>query len=461
MLIILLFINFLNYKKILWGLFTALLGFFFTFYYYPNIKEEFTECTGRGTFEIASIRHSSAFNQNCFIYRGILKNFRSEDKIYKNLPCSIFFKTKKDEAPRPNGNFSYKVQGKLINKGNFNFVLKTKQPWHQKKRLLSFAEERYSAKEFVKNYLKEIIPDKNVYYFINASTTADVDDQFLYFSFAKTGLQHVLAISGFNFAVLVMFFSFFFKRFLPLKASIYILLMIINLYFLFVGSCPSVQRAWVMIQVALIAQLFTKRYSSVNALGISLLIVCISDPLNLINVGFQLSFLSVGAIFLVYPPIDKWLSRFFKKREDKEIKELSLIAYIGYKISSYLSQAISLNIAINLTILPIVLFHFYKLPFLGFVYNLFIPLFSTLSLILVMISSTLYLIWAPLAYPINLINNLFTAYFLKLITYPPPFLGFYIRVKGLSLELALSLIIIVSLLFVFFKTDSDQEIFRP
>jgi competence protein ComEC len=459
LLLVMLLFNLLNVKKSHLGLIIMIVGYAYALFCYPSIKENFSSpLEGEGYFEPASIKQSSSFNQNCFVYKGLLKTFKTSEKTYKNIPCSIYFKQKKD-ITRPKANFYYSLKGNLIKKQDFTYVLKSKD-WQKKEKLFSLSELRFQAKNFVKSHLKKTLHSSKVFHLLSALITGDVDDQFLYFSFARAGLQHILAISGYHFVTLVIFFSFFFRIFFSKNISIYLLIIIVNLYFLFVGSFPSVQRSWVMIQVALIAQLFTKKYFSLNALGISLIIVCF-DPLSLINKGFQLSFLSVAAILIIYPTVDRYLSNFLKNRTLKEKQELHLVAKFGYKISSFIRQSLSLSIAVNLTILPVVLFCFYKLPILSFIYNLFVPLFISFSIILLMTSMILYLIYTPLAFPINFINELFTQYVLNLVAHPPIALQFYIRNKHLNFEFVMTYIFLILILFIYLQYSNKDQTFEP
>ena len=53
-----------------------------------------------------------------------------------------------------------------------------------------------------------------------------------------------------------------------------------------------------------------------------------------------------------------------------EIKELNIQSKIGYKLLTYIREGVSLLIAVNIFILPVILYHFHKLSCLSFIYNL-------------------------------------------------------------------------------------------
>jgi competence protein ComEC len=188
-----------------------------------------------------------------------------------------------------------------------------------------------------------------------------------------------------------------------------------------------------------------------NALGTSLIITLLFNPLNFTNIGFQLSFLCSFAILLIYPLIEGFSTKLIKKRSLLEKKDLNAISKIAEKLINYLRQCFCLTLSINILILPVVLYHFHKFALISFLYNLFIPFLIGICMILTIIGLIFYFLTPPIGAIVNFINTFFTKYLLKLITYPPTCLQFYIRYKNFSYEAVLIYLIIITLIFLFLR----------
>ncbi|NGX52212.1 MAG: hypothetical protein KR126chlam5_00508 [Candidatus Anoxychlamydiales bacterium] len=430
-------------------------AFAYSLFFYSDIKKIKEPVNGVGYFKISSIKESFSFNRRYYIYSGTLKTFKSDNKkTIKNIKTSIFSK-KKSQA-----NALYKVKGTLIPKENFQFQFHTNN-LKKVKPITNFAHQRFYLKKNFEKFLKKSIFDKSSANFLHTLITGENTSKFLAFSFSKIGLQHVLAISGFHFGIFTLFFSYFLNIFFPKKLVIYILLFLVSLYFLFIGPIVSVQRAFMMIQIALFASIANRRYFALNALGISLIVMLLIDPINILKLGFQLSYLSTFAILLAFPSISKAISKVLKKRDVDEIDDLNIQSKIGYRLLTYIREGVSLLIAVNIFILPVILYHFHKLSCLSFIYNLFIPFLVGISMVLVIFGFIFHFTLPPLGGFINYINTYFTKFILKLITYPPAKIEFYIRYKNLSFEFVIIYIAIITISFLilryYFKIMDSPE----
>lgn len=234
-------------------------------------------------------------------------------------------------------------------------------------------------------------------------------------------------------------------------------MILVNLYFLFLGPLISVQRAYIMILLALFAQIVNRRYFALNALGISLIIILFINPLNIANIGFQLSFLSSFAILLSFPWIEENFSKIIKKRTSLEKTELSYISRLGEKLLVYIRQCIALCISVNIFILPVILYHFHKFAYLSFIYNLFIPFLVGISMTLTILTMLFQFILPPISLAISYINSFFTKCLLNLIIYPPASLQFYLRYKNLSFEFVVSYLIALTIFFIILRYYSKNK----
>ena len=126
-----------------------------------------------------------------------------------------------------------------------------------------------------------------------------------------SGLAHLLAISGLHmgFAALNMFFLArllmclypYFALRLPTKPiAATIALGTALMYWLLAGDSVSVHRAWIMVSLFLFAVLLDKCALSLRNVAISALILLLWKPQQIIQPGFQISFMSVIALIAFF-----------------------------------------------------------------------------------------------------------------------------------------------------------------
>ncbi len=380
---------------------------------------------GSGLFKIESVRSPS---KNLYLYKGRLVRFCSDEKYYNNISCTIAFRGKE----RPNASYDYFVEGTLKNCSNRFISFKPKKglKWSKDLKRINLNEIRFKLKQSLKYMLSKKLKDPLSNSLITSLITGEVDNKLLRFSFARLGLSHVLAISGFHFALVIAFFSFFLNKILPKKCFLVALVIVAVLYFLFIGMTPSVFRAFTLVVMYIIAKLFAKNAFSMNLMGISMLLNLIFMPNDAYHLGFQLSYLSYSSIIIFYPLVFDFLKKIIR---DHNEKELPLISKNVYRVLKYFRCAISLNIAVSFPLLPVLIFYFSKFPIYSLIYNLFIPLFISFLLYLVILA-----IFAPFLF---YLVNFLCKFLLRIILYPPTICEYSLIYKGLSLNLLLMFLI--------------------
>lgn len=373
-------------------------------------------CTAR--FSIATLQvHQTPFQKN-LQYQGTLylKNGR--------FPCKIVHPKKAD---RPSAARDYLVKGTLLAQEDFSFVFKAKQ-WQPIEGSWSLAELRFQAKDKVREFLANRLQKPKTASFLSALATGDGIDRQIAYEFGRLGIQHLLAISGFHFGVLMASLSFFLGFFLPPRWKWGALLVCMTLYFVFIGGTPAVQRAWIATTLFILGKLTKRRIISLNILGAALLIELLWNPLNAANLGFQFSFGSCFGILLLYRPILQGLSRFFPKRKAEAALTLSLPAQIVHLVNSSLKRSLSLTLAVNIAILPILFYHFGKFPLLSLLYNLFFPPLVGMALI-GLIGAALFFCLSGSGVLFHWVGT-FCDQLLDLAAYPPLFLDRAIYYKS-------------------------------
>jgi competence protein ComEC len=405
---------------------------------FPVLKDHRSD--GVAYFSISTLKpHSSPFHKS-LLYKGTIKTFASkEGQHFHNIPCFIY--TPKS-SKRPLANCDYVIHGSLCQKGPFIYVLKPdkKKPWQPVEKTFSSAEWRYQAQDSVKQHLAERIPDKQARTFLLSMLTGEIEERLLSFQFGKLGMQHILGVSGFQFALFAVLLSWLLRRFLPRAIAACILLLLLSAYFLFLGDSPPVQRGWIAILVVIVGDLLGRKTTALNALGVGLICALMLDPLVITNIGFQLSFLCTAGILCLYKSCETLFEKLLPKRPLGDLIEMSRFQQHGYIASALIRKSLALNIAVHLCALPAVLFLFHKFPLLSLAYNLFFPFWAGISFLLLLISLPISLLIPPLGLWLHHLNSSFTSTLLQLVIHPPAILDFYIRTKTFPFPLLITLL---------------------
>jgi hypothetical protein len=122
-----------------------------------------------------------------------------------------------------------------------------------------------------------------------------------------------------------------------------------------------------------------------NTLGISALILTLSQPELLASIGFQLSYLAVIGILIIFPSLYNLVN--FKN-----------------KVSNYLWGLVCVSIAAQLAVLPLSIFYFNQMPSYFLLANLFVIPMATINLTIGLLASLFY--WSSsLAYIFGWVLN--------------------------------------------------------
>lgn len=117
--------------------------------------------------------------------------------------------------------------------------------------------------------------------------------------FRRSGLSHVLCISGMHLAIILGLFAGIFKRLTVHKnIGIFLLFCICVFYILLTGVQISVLRAGIMAMCSYSAMLENKKSDGINTLFLAAAIICVCDPYAVLGVGTQLSFVSTFGIIV-------------------------------------------------------------------------------------------------------------------------------------------------------------------
>ncbi|MCB1106922.1 MAG: ComEC/Rec2 family competence protein [Chlamydiia bacterium] len=331
----------------------------YLFHLYPSKDLE------GGIFKIEEVKRNVTSIQTTITYIGKLNH----------IPCRITF--------RPNQNRPIANKDYLIEKGAFHKnTFKPLSEWKPIENSWSLAEWRFQTKEKVKRFVFSRFKNPKVASLFAGLATGNMENPLLSYHFGAIGLAHLLAISGFHFALLTFFLAFFLKRFLPEKLFAISLIALLGLYFFYMGGAPSISRAWIGVLLYLVGILFGYRTNPLNALGVALLFALISDPFVITNIGFQLSFGATLGIILFYSLFEEKLTSFLPKRPYKILLEMKAKDQLGYLLCAYIRKGLALQGSVLVFTFPLILYHFETFPLISLFYNLFVPFFFALLLAL-------------------------------------------------------------------------------
>ena len=181
--------------------------------------------------------------------------------------------------------------------------------------------------------------------------------------FARTGLMHLLAVSGLHVLLvgmvlyrllrsLLLRLGFRWRATEVIRAAV--TMSVLLLFMLITGSRPSVVRAVVMAGLFIGGAVLQRATVSLNTLGVAALVLLLVRPPALFDAGFQLSFSAVGAIVVFVPRLsavwpDRW-TRFPLVKEAGDLMAATVAATVGTA--------------------PVLLYHFGGVPLAGLALNI-------------------------------------------------------------------------------------------
>jgi competence protein ComEC len=199
-----------------------------------------------------------------------------------------------------------------------------------------------------------------------------------------SGLYHLVAVSGQNVALLLMFVLIVLGAAgvvgVPARAAA---LALVCGYVLVTGAGPSIVRAGVAGGLVCAAWLVSRPAARWHLLAVGAVCVLAPDPLELWDPGFQLSFAAVVAIIAVAPRIAGWFG-----------------------------QTVAVSVACSLVTAPIVWWDFGRISIWSVPANLLVAVVVAPILWLALAAMLLGALWPPLAGPPLALADLLSAYLL-------------------------------------------------
>ncbi len=135
--------------------------------------------------------------------------------------------------------------------------------------------------------------------------------EFLKQAYRGSGIMHIIAISGFNIALISNLIIRLFRRIFPLSWAGLLAVGAIAFYTLLVGAEPAVVRAAIMGSLAIPAHFIGRRVLGLHALVVAATAMLLFNPFLLWDISFQLSFLATLGLMVLADPLTGWLKNGF------------------------------------------------------------------------------------------------------------------------------------------------------
>ncbi len=211
---------------------------------------------------------------------------------------------------------------------------------------------------------------------------------------ARSGVTHIVALSGYNIAILALAIERSLKKLVSRQKRFYITLGLIFLFVIMVGGEASVVRAAIMGSLILLAGHIGRAHDTLHIIILTALAMVLVNPeVLVVDIGFQLSFLSLLGIVYLEPVLKKLL-------RVKDKKDESFLAWRENGLTS---------IAAQLAVIPILVINFNQFSLTALLAN---------TLILVTVPFTMFLgfLLAALS-SISFLLGFFIAQILTLLTF--------------------------------------------
>ncbi len=191
-------------------------------------------------------------------------------------------------------------------------------------------------------------------------------------NFRKTGVFHLLAISGAHVSIVAwLIHQALLRLLLPFSLCRVAVLLVCLAYSFLADLQTPVVRSTIMISVHLLAPLIGRKPCVLNSLALSAILILWLNPLELMQPGFSLSFCACLAIFKLYLPLAFPLNQAHSKKQNfwssvlHYLREANLVSWIAWLGTS-----------------PLLAYHFHQITPWGAIFTVFLMPLVTLILAL-------------------------------------------------------------------------------
>lgn len=181
-------------------------------------------------------------------------------------------------------------------------------------------------------------------------------------AFKNTGTAHIIAISGFNIAIIAGLFHSAFRNILGEKWGALVAIVAVFLYAFLVGGDAAVLRAAIMGSMSMVAVLLGRKQWMVGSLFFVAAVMALINPLVLWDIGFQLSFFATLGLILYAEPFSNYTANLISKISKQD----------NSAIVKILNENVILTLAAQVMTIPLMAYYFNRISLISFIANPFI-----------------------------------------------------------------------------------------
>lgn len=252
-----------------------------------------------------------------------------------------------------------------------------------------------SAKQAFITQLQQLIPEPAVglgtglLLGVKSALGEDIEDDF-----RRTGIIHIVVLSGYNVMLVVAFILFCFSFLFSLRWRLIAAVIAIIAFALIVGLSATVVRASVMASLVLLAQFLGRKYDVLRALLFAGAVMLLINPyLLLYDIGFQLSFMATLGLILFLP-------RF----ESTVMKAKGFFDWRGFLLAT---------IATQIAVLPLLMYHIGEVSLIALVVNVLVLPMVAPAMFLTFATGVVGLLGVPIASLLGYIAQFSLQYILQ------------------------------------------------
>jgi competence protein ComEC len=226
-------------------------------------------------------------------------------------------------------------------------------------------------------------------------------------AFQRTGTTHIIAISGFNIAILAGLFTGIATRLLGRRWGALTALAAISGYTVLVGADAAVVRAALMGGLGVFGGMFGRRQNGLNSLGMAALGMMLVNPNIPWDVGFQLSVAATLGLVLYAQPLEERALAWLSGRMPEESAQ---------RLIGPISEFFLFTIVAQMMTLPVMAYHFGGVSWLALVANPLILPVQSLVMILGGLALLMGLLIPGLGAALAVLAKPFVTYTIRVVT---------------------------------------------
>lgn len=286
----------------------------------------------------------------------------------------------------------------------------------------------YRIKKNIENIIEKNLPEpesslaKGILVGSRESFSDDLIDQF-----NKVGITHIIALSGFNVTIIVVFISMIMAKSVGKKYIFLFSLIFVGSFVIMTGASSSVARAAIISLLLVYGTTIGRKADKANLLLLAAGVMAAFNPFVLrFDVGFQLSFLAYIGLVYFSETLMKILS-------------YERIKLIPQSVKLVLSETLSAQIIV----LPLLLNTFGRISLIAPVSNILILPLIPLTMLIIFVSIIIYIV-SPLVGQILFLISFLPLKYIILVA------GHLSKIPLSSIEITKDLQTISSIMYILF-----------